>query len=53
MPDAKKRVAQIAAGQEPKEPKKKKRLKPVSLHPMEFDDAMKKILGAAKKPKPR
>ena len=47
MPAAKKRVTQIAAGRK----KQKKRLKPVSLHPLDFDQAMKKILGAAKKPK--
>lgn len=49
MPAAKKRVSRIASGR--KEKKHKKRLKPISLHPMDFDEAMKKILAAAKKPK--
>jgi hypothetical protein len=47
MPAARKRVTRIAAGRK----KKKKRLKPLSLHPMDFDTAMRAILAAAKKPK--
>ena len=48
MPGAKKRVARIAAG---RKKQKKRRLKPLSLHPMDFDEAMKKILAVPKKPK--
>jgi hypothetical protein len=49
MPAAKKRVTQIATG---KKRRKKRRLKPLSLHPMDFDTAMRVILAVAKKPKP-
>jgi len=48
MPAAKKRVTQIATG---RKKVKKRRLTPLSLHPMDFDEAMKKILAATKKPK--
>ena len=48
MPAAKKRVTQIAAG---KKRRKKKRLTPLSLHPLDFDEAMRMLVGTTKKPK--
>ncbi len=48
MPAARKRVTRIASG---RKKKKKRRLKPVSLHPMDFDTAMRAILATVKKPK--
>lgn len=46
MPAAKEKLARAATGR-----RKKKRLKPLSLHPMDFDTAMRAILATAKKPK--
>jgi hypothetical protein len=48
MPAAKKRVTQTAAG---KKKQKKRRLRPLSLHPLDFETAMRALLGVSKKTK--